>query len=77
MKKVVFALLLVVASAFAGNHLSVSVCQDTGYNCFVYKLDDVRSYKWINDNKVLRITYMYGAELDLNLGGMKVDIKKW
>lgn len=77
MKLICVLMMLLSCSVMAANKLVVSVCQVDKYNCFSYILENVKSYKWINDNKVLRISYTYGAELDLNLGGMRVEVKKW
>ena len=76
MKKVILLILILTILSNA-KPLIFDVCKNW---CFQYTIEDVRTWKWmtneVNGERFIRITYLNGNELDLNLGGYEVKVRK-
>ena len=78
MKKILFGLCLIFATVVVdAKDLVVNVCR--GDNCYVYRIADVKDFKYIQDmngRKYMRLYLFNNRILDINVDGAEVKVNK-
>jgi len=69
------ALFFLYSLTYASN-LTVKICDEKNYNCQYLPLTDVKKVEKIADGKILRITFLYGGQLDISVDNKYYEIKK-
>lgn len=56
--------------------INLKVCKEKNYDCQTYILSDVKKIEKILNGNILRITFMYNDQLDINVSDKYYEIKK-
>jgi hypothetical protein len=77
MKKIVFAIAILLCSAFANaSDINIVLCKEKNYDCQVIPLQDVKKVEKLTSGEILRVTFSYGDILDIKILGKTFEIKK-
>lgn len=77
MKKNIFAIAILLCSAFANaSDINIVLCKEKNYDCQVIPLQDVKKVEKLTSGEILRVTFSYGDILDIKILGKAVEIKK-